>query len=82
MKRDFPEEHKSCRWGTRGTNDQLFMDHLIFKESKTRQKNVAMSSIEHKKADDIVPKTRKIEYQKMYKKSDNIINFITNTIEN
>ena len=38
----FPEEQKGCSKGTRGTCDLIKIYQHIPKESKTRQKNVAI----------------------------------------
>ena len=37
-----PEEQKGCRRGSWGTNDQLFIDKGLLRESKARNKNLAM----------------------------------------
>ena len=38
-----PEEQKGCRKGSRGTNDLLYIDRAVFKEVKSRNKNLAMA---------------------------------------
>ena len=50
-----PEEQKGSRKGSRGTNDLLYIDGAVIKEVKSRKKNLAMASIDYKKAYDMVP---------------------------
>ena len=45
-----PEEQKGCRKGSRGTNDLLYIDRAVIKEVKSRNKNLAMTWIDYKKA--------------------------------
>ena len=61
---------KGCHWRTRGINDQLYIDQLVLKEAKTRQKNVAMEWIDLKNVYDMVLQTWILEYLKIYKISD------------
>ena len=78
----FPEEQKGCRKGKRGTHDLLYIDQYILKEVKNKQKNIAMAWIDYRKAYDMVPHTWILECLKMYKISNNIINFIEKAMEN
>ena len=54
------EEQKGCRKGSRGTNDLLYIDSLLYidraviKEVKSRNKNLTMAWIDYKKAYDMV----------------------------
>ena len=50
-----PEEKKGCRKGSGGTNDLLYIDRAVIKEVKSRNRNLAMTWIDYKKADDMVP---------------------------
>ena len=50
-----PDEQNGCRKGAQGTNDQLFIDKMILKESKARRKNLALGWIDYKKAYDMIP---------------------------
>ena len=50
-----PEEQKGCRKNSRGTNDLLFIDKMILREVKMRQKNLSMAWIDYKKTYDMVP---------------------------
>ena len=68
----FPDEQK----GSRGTAELLYIDQLILNESKTRRKNIAMAWINYKKAYDMIPHSWIINSLKMYKISDEVINFI------
>ena len=45
-----PEEHKGCRKGSRGTNDLRYIDWAVIKEVKSRNKSLAMTWIDYKKA--------------------------------
>ena len=38
-----PEEQKGCKKGSRGTNDLVYIDRAVFKEVKSRNKNLAMA---------------------------------------
>ena len=76
----FPEVQKGCRKGSRGTAELLYIDQHILNESKTR-KNLAMAWIDYKKAYDMVPQSWIINCQKMYKISDEVINFIEKTMQ-
>ena len=49
------EEQKGCRKGSRGTNHLLNIDREVIKEVKSRNRNLAMTWIDYKKADDMVP---------------------------
>ena len=52
-----PEEQKGCRKGSRRTNDleELYIDRAVIKEVKSRNKNLAMTWLDYKKAYDMVP---------------------------
>ena len=72
----FPEEQKGCRKGSRGTGALLYIDQHILNENKTRRKNLAMAWIDHKKAYDMVQQSWILNCLKMYKISNEVINFI------
>ena len=80
-RRLFPEEQKGCRKGSRGTGELLYLDKHILNESKTRQKNLAMAWIDYKKAYDMFSRSWIINCRKMYKISDEVINFIEKTMK-
>lgn len=46
----YPRNKKVAGKSATGTNDQLYMDERISKESKVRCKNLAMGWIDYKKA--------------------------------
>ena len=77
----FPEEQKGCRKGSRGTAELLYIDRHILNESKIRWKNLAMAWIDYKKAYDVVPQNRIISCLKVYKISNEVINFIKKTMK-
>ena len=74
----FPEEQKGCCKGSRGTEKLLYIDQHILNENKTRRKNLAMVSIDNKKAYDMVPQSWIVNCLKMYKikSSHEVTNFI------
>ena len=72
----FSEEQKGCRKGSRSTAELFYIDQHILNESKTRQKNISIAWIYNKNADDMIQQSSIINCLKMYKISDEIINFI------
>ena len=76
----FSKEQKGCCRGTRGRRQLLYIDQLIPKKTKTRQKNVATAWIDYKRAYNMVLK--KIRCLKMYKISDEVIKFIEKSTGN
>ena len=77
----FSDEQKGWCKGSRGTGELLYIDQHILNESKTRRKNLAMAWIDNKKAYDMVPHSWIINCLKMYKISDEVINFIDKTMK-
>ena len=76
-----PEEKKGCRKGSRGTNDLLYIDRAVIKEVKSRNKNLAMSWIDYKKAYDMVPHLRIIECLDLFGVAENIKSWLVNSME-
>ena len=76
-----PDEQKGCCKGSRGTAELLYIDQHILDENKTRRKNLAMAWIDNKKAYDMVPHSWIVSSLKMYKISDEVINFIDKTMK-
>ena len=72
----FPDEQKGCHKGARGTAELLYRDQHILNEHKNGWKNLAMTWIDNKKAYDMVLQSWIINCLKMYKISNEIINFI------
>ena len=58
----------------------ILVDPHIPNESKTRQKNLTMAWIDYKKAYNMVPKTWILHSLKMYKISDQVVQFIEKTM--
>ena len=52
------------------------------RRAKRDEKNISIAWIDFKKTSDIVPQSWIIDCLKMYKISDEVINFIENTMEN
>ena len=75
-----PEEQKGCRKGPRGTNDLLYIDRAVIKEVKSRNKNLAMASIDYKKAY-IVPHSWIIECLDLLGVAENIKSLLVNSME-
>ena len=65
--REFPDEQKGCRKGSRGTAELLYIDQHIINESKTRRKSLAIPRIDYKKAYDMLPQSWILHCLKMYK---------------
>ena len=77
----FPDEQKRCRKVSRDTAELLHIDQHILNESKTKRKNLAMASIDYKKAYDMVTQSWILHSLKMYKLSHEVINFIERTMK-
>ena len=77
----FPEESKRCCKGSRGTAKLLYIDQHTLNERKTRRKNLVMARIEYKKTFDMVLQSWIVNCFKMYKISDEVINFIEKTMK-
>ena len=77
----FPDELEECCKGFRGTAELLYIDQHILNESNTRRKNLAMAWIDYKKAYDMVPQSWILHYLKMYKISQEVKNFIKQTMK-
>ena len=76
-----PEEQKGCRKGSRGTNDLLYIDKVVIKEVKSRNKNLAMALIDYKKAYDMVPHSWIIECLDLFGVAENIKSLLVNSME-
>ena len=81
-KKLLPQEQKGCRKGSRGTNDLLYIDRAVIKEVKSRNKNLAMAWIDHKKAYDMVPHLWIIESLYLFGVAENIKSLLVNSMEN
>ena len=77
----FPEEQKGCHKGSKSTAELLYINQHILNEGKTRWKNLAIVWIDDKKAYDMVPQSWLLKCLKMYKISDEVINFINKTMK-
>ena len=76
-----PEEKKGYREGYRGTNDLLYIDRAVIKEVKSRNKNLAMTWIDYKKAYDMVPHLWIIECLDLFGVAENIESLLVNSTE-
>ena len=77
----FPDEQKGCCKGSRGTAELFYTYKHILDECKTRRKNLAVAWIDYKKPYDMVLHSWIINSLKMYKISDEVINFIDKTMK-
>ena len=77
----FPKEQKRYREGSRGTAELLYVDQNIVSESKIRRKNLAMAWMNYKRAYYMVLQSWIINCLKMYKISQELINFIGKTMK-
>ena len=77
----FSDEQKGWCKGSRVTAELLYIDQLILNESNTRRKTLAMAWIDYKKAYNKVPHRWIINSLKMYKISEEVINFIDKTMK-
>ena len=67
-----PEEQKECRKDSRGTKDLLYIDRVVIKEVKSKNKNLAMASIGYRKAYVMVPHSWIIECLDLFGVAENI----------
>ena len=77
-RRLFSEEWKGCCKGFRAIGELFCIDQYILSETKTRWKNLAMTSIDYKKGYVIVPQSWIINCLKIL---DEVINFIEKTMK-
>ena len=71
-----------CRKGSRGTNDLFYIDRAVFKEVKSRNKNLAMTRIDYKRAYNMVPHSLITEYLDLFRVAENIESLLVNSTEN
>ena len=76
-----PEEQKGCRKGSRETNRLLYIDRVVIKEVKSRNKNLAIAWIDYKKAYDMVPHLWIIECLDLFRVAENIKSLLVNSME-
>ena len=76
-----PEEQKGCRKSSRRTNDLLYIDRVVIKEFRSRNKNLAMAWIDYKKAYDMVPHLWIIECLDLFGVGENIKSLLVNSME-
>ena len=76
-----PEEQKGCRECFRGTNDLLYIDRAVIKEVNSRNKNLAMAWIDHKKAYDMVLHSWIIQCLDLFGVAENIKSLLVNSME-
>ena len=76
-----PEEQKGCRKGSRGTNYLLYIDRVVIKEVKSRNKNLAMAWIDYKTAFSVVPHSWIIECFYLFGVAENIKSLLVNSIQ-
>ena len=77
-----PEEQKGCKRNSMGTKDQLLVDKTILADCKRRHKNLAMAWVDYKNAYDMVPHSWIIACLRLYRVSDNVVNFKERSMTN
>ena len=76
-----PQEQKGCRKKSSGTKDQILIDKMILQDCKQKHKNLAMAWVDYRKAYDLVPHSWILECLELAGISENIKNFIDNTMK-
>ena len=76
-----PEEQKGCRKCSRGNNDLLYIDRVVIKEVKSRNKNLAMAWTDYKKAYCMVPRSWIIDCLDLFGVAENIKSLLVNSME-
>ena len=76
-----PEEQKGYRKGSTGANDLLYIDRAVFKEVKSRNKNLAMAWIDYQKDYDMVPHSWIIQCLDLFGVAENIKSLLVNSME-
>ena len=76
-----PEEQKGCRKGSRGTEDLLYIDRAVIKEIKSKNKNLAKTWIDYKKAYDMVRHSWITECLDLFGVAENIKSLLMNSME-
>ena len=74
-------EQNRCRRKCKGTGDLLFIGKMIFREVRMRQKNLAVASIDYKKANDMVPHSWIAECLSMVVVSEQIKHFLSENMK-
>ena len=75
-----PNEQKGCRKNAKGTHDLLFIDKMILKEVKRKQRNLFVGWIDYKKAYDMIPHTWIMECLRSLGINENICKLIENSM--
>ena len=66
--------------GSRGTNDLLYVDRVVIKEVKSRNKNLAMTWIDYKKTY-MVPHSWNVESLDLFGVAENVKSLLVNSME-
>ena len=73
-----PEEQKGCRKSSRGTNDLSYINRVVSKEVKSRNKNLAMAWIDYNKSYDMDPHSCIIECLNLFGVVENTRSLLVN----
>ena len=76
-----PEEQKGCRKSSRGTNDLPYIDRVVSKEVKSRNKNLTTAWIDYKNVYDMVAHLWILECLDLFGVAENINSFLVNSVE-
>ena len=69
-------KQKGFKKGSRGTNDLIFINKMVLKETKRKRKNLATCWIDCRKTFDMIPHSQFIECLTMFKIASNIQNLL------
>ena len=72
---------KRCTRKCKGTGDLLFIDKMILRVVQIRKRNLAVAWIDYKKAYDVVPAFWSVECLGMVEVSEQIKNFLYESIK-
>ena len=67
--------------GSRISSDLLYIDRVVIKEVKARNKNLAMAWVDYKKAYDMVPHSWIIECLDLFGVAEDIKSLLVNSME-
>jgi hypothetical protein len=76
-----PSAQKGCIRNTRATKDQLLIDRAIVEDARKKQKNLSICWIDFQKAFDMVPHSWIIQTLRMYKVSEVLVKFLSESMK-
>ena len=73
-----PDKQKGCRKNSQGTNDQLYIDKMVLRETKSCRKNLEMGWIDYRKAYDMIPHPGILECLGLFSVAQKITTLLAN----